>query len=48
MDEVGVDALNLIEQNAPFLEDLPKDLIPGTCIGLKALIKPDCYRYVEL
>lgn len=50
MDEVGFDALNLIveQNNVPYVEDLPKDLGPGSCIRLTGLVKPECYRFVLL
>lgn len=49
--EVGIDALtecDFFEQddNPPFVEDLPGDTGPGTCITVHGFIKSDCKRFV--
>lgn len=48
--EVGVEALCdsffFVEQDEPppYVDDLPNDLGPGTCITVHGLIKPNCSR----
>lgn len=49
--EVGVDALTQIivlqQDEVPvYVDDLPSDIGPGTCITVEGLIKSDCSRFV--
>ncbi|KAG5892447.1 hypothetical protein JTB14_009855 [Gonioctena quinquepunctata] len=43
---VGEEALEKVDVCPPsFLQDLPDDLKPGTCISIRGFIKPDCSRF---
>lgn len=49
--EVGVDALNEYvfceqDETPPYVDDLPSNIGPGTCITVNGFTKPDCSRYV--
>nr|XP_023016337.1 galectin-7-like [Leptinotarsa decemlineata] len=45
----GVDAFDYMEKRTAslplFVEDLPSNLNPGTCISIRGFVSPDCSRF---